>query len=932
MIYESDFLIHYGRSRLDGAPVGSGRWPLGSGEDPYQTNGDFASRVTELRKQGLSDKEIAKALGCKNSSDLRSQYSRTVSARRAANVSKAKQLLSEGKSQAEVARELNVNESTLRSWLNTRSEARMNAAQTTAQALRDLVNEKGMIDVGTGTELSLGISREKLTQAIDILKEEGYLVYGGGVPQVTNPGQQTVLKVLCPPGTEHREIYDYENVHQIEDYRIRTDEDGTEHLDKAFEYPKSMDSSRLMIRYRDDVAPDGHTGIEKDGTIEIRRGVADLDLGESHYAQVRILVDDNKYLKGMALYSDDLPDGVDVIFNTNKTPDQAAKVLKSIKTDNPDNPFGALLKEDGGQYHYTDENGERQLGLINKTREEGDWGEWSKDLPSQFLAKQPMALINKQLDLTKANARAEYEEIVALDNPTVKKYLLQKFADSCDGAAVDLKAAALPGQRYQVILPVSTLSDDEVYAPNFKDGTKIALIRFPHAGTFEIPILTVNNKNEYARRVIGTDAEDAIGINSKNAERLSGADYDGDTVLCIPCNTADTTVRIKNSPPLKGLENFDPKMAYATTQKTDEDGNIHLYVDGREVKRMTSHNTQMEMGVISNLIADMNQRGVADDSEEMARAVRHSMVVIDAEKHKLDYKQSEIDNNIAELKEKYQAHVDEDGNIRYGASTLITRAKSPVRVLKRKGSPKIDPDTGELIYNEVEEYYTGKDGKQHLRTIEVPLMSTVKDARELSSGTVQEEAYADYANYMKALANEARKEILATGNLKYSSEAAKEYAAEAADLKSQLNTSLKNAPRERAAQLAANSEIRALKKAYPELAKKENKKDLKKRSQQALANARIRYGAKRNHINITEKMWEAIQAGAVSNTTLEQILRFADIDQVRSYATPKQKNTVSSAKRSRIKALQNSGYTTAEIAEAVGLSTTTVSKIMNGKE
>lgn len=83
-----------------------------------------------------------------------------------------------------------------------------------------------------------------------------------------------------------------------------------------------------MIRYRDDVAPDGHTGVEKDGTVEIRRGVKDLDLGESHYAQVRILVDNDKYIKGMAFYSDDLPDGVDVVFNTNKTPDQAGNVCQ----------------------------------------------------------------------------------------------------------------------------------------------------------------------------------------------------------------------------------------------------------------------------------------------------------------------------------------------------------------------------------------------------------------------------------------------------------------------------------------------------------------------------------------------------------------------------------------------------------------------------
>ena len=51
------------------------------------------------------------------------------------------------------------------------------------------------------------------------------------------------------------------------------------------------------------------------------------------------------------------------------------------------------------------------------------------------------------------------------------------------------------------------------------------------------------------------------------------------------------------------------------------------------------------MGKISNLITDMTLLGASED--KLARAVRHSMVVIDDEKHHLDYKQSEKDNNIA---------------------------------------------------------------------------------------------------------------------------------------------------------------------------------------------------------------------------------------------------------------------------------------------
>lgn len=917
-----EILMHYGVSAKDGAPGrGSGRYPLGSGEDPNQHRGDFASRVKELRKSGMSDTDIVTALGLKSTSELRARYSTAVNEQRTQRIARARALLDEGRSQAEVAREMGINESTLRSLLNERSAERTRAAQTTADFLRAQIEEKGMIDVGTGVELELGVSKEKLNQALGMLEEEGYVVYGGGVPQVTNPGKQTNIKVICPPGTEHREIYDFENVHTVTDYKMRVDEDGSEHFDKGFEYPESMDSSRLLIRYRDDVTPDGHTAIEKDGTIEIRRGVADLDLGESHYAQVRILVDGDKYIKGMAFYSDDLPDGVDVAFNTNKSPGQEA--LKKAKTDDPNNPFGALIKEEGGQYHYTDENGERKLGLINKTRAEGDWGEWADALPSQFLSKQSQQLIDKQLGLAIADKQMEFDEICALTNPTVKKQLLETFANDCDSAAVHLQAAALPRQKYQVILPIASLKDDEVYAPNYQDGETVALIRYPHGGTFEIPILTVNNKQADGRRILGTNPADAIGINAEVAARLSGADFDGDTVMVIPCTSSGSKVKITSTRALEGLKGFDNKMEYGSTVQLDADGVEHYYHNGHEFKRMTKSQTQMEMGKISNLITDMTLKGAT--TEELTKAVRHSMVVIDAEKHKLDWKQSEIDNDIAVLKKKYQMRIDEDGSVHQGASTLISRAKSPLAVLKRKGTPKIDPDTGELVYKEVVEEYTDKHGKTRVRTQDSTQMAETRDARSLSSGTPQEEAYAAYANKMKALANEARKEIISTGRIQYRASAKAAYQEEVDYLTSQLNVALKNAPRERQAQLAANSEVKAMKKANPEMTQKE----VKKQGQLALSRARTRYGAKRNPINITARGWEAIQAGAISENILSQILRFADTDQVRSYATPRATTTLSTGKQNRIKAMRASGYTNSEIAQALGISVSTVSKYAN---
>ncbi len=917
-------LMHYGVSAKDGAPGrGSGRYPLGSGDDPNQHRGDFASRIRELRKAGMSDTDIVKACGLKSTSELRARYSTAVNEQRAQRVARARQLLDEGRSQAEVAREMGINESTVRSLLNERSAERSNAARATADFLRAQIDEKGMIDVGTGVELELRVSKEKLNQALSMLEEEGYVVYGGGVPQVTNPGKQTNIKVICPPGTEHKEIYDFENVHTVTEYKMRVDEKGEEQFEKGFEYPASLDSSRLQIRYRDDVTPDGHTAIEKDGTIEIRRGCADLDLKGSHYAQVRILVDGDKYLKGMAFYSDDLPDGVDVAFNTSKSPGQEA--LKPIKKDDPHNPFGALLREEGGQYHYDDPStGERKLGLINKTRMEGDWGEWADALPSQFLSKQSMQLIHKQLGLAIADKQMEFDEICAVTNPTVKKQLLETFANDCDSAAVHLQAAALPRQKYQVILPIASLKDNEVYAPNYHDGETVALIRYPHGGTFEIPILVVNNKHADGRRILGTNPADAIGINPKVAARLSGADFDGDTVQVIPCNSSYSKVKITSSPALKELQDFDNKMEYgassSTPVRTDNAGGEWFMHNGHEFKRMTKSQTQMEMGKISNLITDMTLKGATP--EELTKAVRHSMVVIDAEKHRLDWKQSEIDNDIPGLKKKYQMRVDEDGSVHTGASTLISRAKSPYQVLKRKGTPKIDPDTGELVYKEVVEEYVDKHGKTRVRTQDSTQMAETKDARTLSSGTPQEEAYAAYANKMKALANEARKEMLATGRIRYSASAKAAYAEEVGYLTAQLNVALKNAPRERQAQLAANSEVKAMKRANPDMTPKE----VKKQGQLALSRARTRYGAKRNPINIAPRGWEAIQAGAISENVLSQILRFADTDQVRSYATPRATTTLSTGKQARIKAMRASGYTNDEIAQAIGISASTVSK------
>lgn len=909
-----DVLAHYGVKRR------SGRYPWGSGENPYQRSGDFMSRADTLKKQGLSEKEIAKGMGFESTTDYRYAYSIAKNERRKLQVDTAKSLREDGLGASEIGRKMGLPESTVRSLLNTDSEARMTMAERTADTLKKEIKEKGYLDVGAGVERELGVSRQNFEQALRRLEYEGYNVVGVGVPQVTNFKKRTTVKVLCEPGDakeQMRELYqDNGKIKSVGDYHST---DGGKTWDKR-EYPSSISSDRVKVRYGDE------GGLGKDGVIEIRPGVADLNLGNSHYAQVRIMVDNSHYLKGMAMYSDDIPDGVDIVFNTNKksgTPKM--DVLKPIKND-PDNPFGAYIKADG-QSWYTDSKGNKKLSAINKLKEEGDWEESSRNLSSQFLSKQPMELIKKQLNLTYADHQSEYDEINSLTNPVVKKKMLYDFADSCESAAIHLKAAALPRQATRVILPVPKLKENEVYAPYLKNGEKCVLIRYPHGGTFEIPELTVNNKNAAAKKALG-NAIDAIGINSKVAERLSGADFDGDTVVVIPVNSR---VRVTSSPALKGLQDFDPKTQYGTTSKIENGKEVYYNSNGRRIQVMTKDNTQKQMGVVSNLITDMTLWGAPES--DIVRAVRHSMVVIDAAKHKLDYKQSEKDNGIAELKRKYQPKYNDQGEVvgYGGARTLLSRRKQEVEVPERRGAAKIDPETGKVTYSESGREYTNSKGVRVKATTKVPLITATDDIRTLSSGTPQEDAYADYANKMKALANQARKEYASIKTVPKSSSAAKTYATEVKSLDDKLDTAARNAPRERRAQALANSVVKAKIQANPELSDRENRKELQKIKRYAIEEARSSVGAsgRDTRIEITDREWEAIQAGAISSTKLFQILRYSDPDKIKERALPKTTTQLSSAQTTKMKAMKVSGYTIAEIAESLGVSTSTVSKYLN---
>lgn len=945
-------LIHEGTPHEGGIPH-SGRWPWGSGDRPFQTAVDYLSHVGRLRQQGLSDDDIAKGDGFKSLSEFKRAYSAAVNQQKVAQIYRAKALKEKGYSNTKIGEELGVGESTIRNYLDEAYQARNLQLENTKAALLKEVQEYKYIDVGHGIESHMGITRSKLDTAVADLVGSGecdrlYLE----VPQA-GTGLNTSIRMLVPAGTSYKEAK--ENLSKLHMPLCRTEDGGLTEFDQP-EPPKSVSSSRVQIVY----AEDG--GKDKDGVIELRRGVEDISLGKAQYAQVRIAVDDTHYLKGMAVYADDLPEGVDIRFNTNKhvgTPMLGPKdntVLKPMKKD-PENPFGASIIDSDEdlvlcQRHYTDENGERQLSSINVVNEQGEWGGWSKTLSAQFLSKQTPYLAKKQLDVALDQHKAEYDDINAITNPVIKAKFMQEFADECDSDAVHLKAAGLPGQRTHVILPVSSLKDNEIYAPNYDDGEEVICIRYPHAGIFEIPRLTVNNRNKEARAMM-EQATDAVGINAHIAGILSGADFDGDTVLVIPLrNGLDKVVKssvdreVATSKAVDELRNFDPKEAYPKYPG---------------MKVMSEQYKQKQMGIVSNLITDMQVKNAP--LEDIVKAVKHSMVVIDAAKHELNWKQSEKDNDIARLKKIYQTDP-ETGKA--GASTVISKAKSPVDVLQRKMYYDIDPETGRKIIKETgDEYriysvptttYT-KTGKEKVKMVngtysqlkkrgftdeEIRGASFVTKPRMqkstkgyetedlstlVSKATRMEEVYIGYGNALKALGNQARLSVLDTENetYYYSSSAAQSYAKQVGSLEAKLRQADLNKPYERKAQTLANEKIKMI---MADDTMDDDKK--KKEKNRALSVARRRVGAKKTKIYIDDDEWEAIQNGAVKKTLLRDVCKNADTDRLRSLATPKQRNGLSAAQESFARSLLARGYTQNEVASQLGVSVNLVSEVATG--
>ena len=216
---------------------------------------------------------------------------------KAANIAQAQALKDKHYSNIAIGKKMGLNESSVRSLLAEGASDKSDLLQTISQQLKDAVDEKGFIDVGAGVEQQMGISSDRLKVAVAMLKEQGYVVHPVQVDQLgTAPGNKTLIKVLAPPGTTYRDVA--MNTGKIQQVKAFSEDGGRSFF--GLLPPISVNSKRVGVNYKED------GGDKADGVIYVRPGVEQLSLGRARYAQVRIMVDGTHYLKGMAMYRDDL--------------------------------------------------------------------------------------------------------------------------------------------------------------------------------------------------------------------------------------------------------------------------------------------------------------------------------------------------------------------------------------------------------------------------------------------------------------------------------------------------------------------------------------------------------------------------------------------------------------------------------------------------
>jgi len=425
------YLKHYG------TPHHSGRYPWGSGEDPQRSK-SFATRVSELKKQGLSEPTIAKLENLKNSTELRARIHMDSEAKYGAQSAMASRLRAKGYSDVAIARRMEISPNTVKNLLLPETQERHRITEATKEMLKKQADSKGMIDIGASSNLQLGVTKTKMDVSISELEHQGYVVTNIQTPQL-GTSNKTTVRVLMSPALIKKAMAEYE-IKDPEKWKIKTKDEQDATIAyvyasknssdikmitdwssdgglnyKSVQPPVALNSKRVMVRFDDDTP----SGTAMDGVIQLRRGVPDLSLPpDNRYGQVRIAVDGTHYMKGMVIYSNDLPPGIDVIYNSNKKSSVgklgAMKKMNSkvgiedggsiyLDSDGKQkiNEFGASIR----QMTYLDKKGKEQQSALNivgfagkqDSGVEGSWQTWSKTLSSQFLAKQSPELASSLL-------------------------------------------------------------------------------------------------------------------------------------------------------------------------------------------------------------------------------------------------------------------------------------------------------------------------------------------------------------------------------------------------------------------------------------------------------------------------------------------------------------------------------------------------------
>ena len=398
---EEEHLAHYGILRR------SGRYPWGSGGTESKRNKSFLDIIAEQKKSGMSETEITRGHGI-TTTQLRAARSIARAQQRQEKQFNAQRLKDKGWSNTAIGDRMGLNESSVRALLAPGAKDKADALQTTANMLKNEVKEKLYVDVGGSVHLGIGVTRTHLDTAIAILKEQGYEIHNIHIPQVAT-GKFTTVRVLAKPGTTLSEVN--KNRAQIRQIKEQSDDYGRT-FNGGIQKPISISSRRIGVNY-------GSEGAKADGVIYVRPGVDDLRMGSKRYGQVRIAVDGTHYLKGMAIYKDNLPAGVDLVVNTGKPNSGRKKDVMKELSDDPDFPFGSIVSQIRGK----DGKVNSAMNLVN---EEGDWDRWSRSLSSQMLSKQNPKLAQQQLGVTYERRLREFKEISSLTNPTVRRDLDRK--------------------------------------------------------------------------------------------------------------------------------------------------------------------------------------------------------------------------------------------------------------------------------------------------------------------------------------------------------------------------------------------------------------------------------------------------------------------------------------------------------------------------